>query len=134
MRAAIAALSGLALGLAGCGGNDAPRAAAGGGDPAAGKRAFVQCRACHGIGAGGGDTDGPNLYGVMGAPIAQRRPRFAYTAALQAVGGDWTPARLDAWLTNPQAFAPGTKMAFPGIADRRTRADLIAYLREQGGR
>ncbi len=36
---------------------------------------------------------------------------------------------LDPWLKNPQAFAPGTMMAFPGIADAKKRANVIAFLR-----
>ena len=34
-----------------------------------------------------------------------------------------------AWLKNPQAFAPGTAMAFPGVADDKKRAAIIAFLR-----
>ena len=37
--------------------------------------------------------------------------------------------KLDTWLKNPQAFAPGTAMAFPGVADDKKRADIIAFLR-----
>ena len=58
---------------------------------------------------------------------------FGYTAALQSVGGTWTCARLDRWLTNPAAFAPGTSMHFPGLRDGLTRADVIAYLYANGG-
>ena len=35
------------------------------------------------------------------------------------------------WLENPQRFAPGTRMQFPGVADLLDRADLVAYLAEQ---
>ena len=58
-------------------------------------------------------------------------PRFGYTAALQRIGGRWTPERMDAWLTNPRRFAPGTSMGYPGLADPLARADLIAYLSAQ---
>jgi len=97
-------------------------------DPANGARLFRRCAACHRIDAGGTDTDGPNLNGVVNAPIAQRRPRFAYTAALASVGGNWTPERLDRWLTSPRTFAPGTSMAFAGLPDPQDRADVIGYL------
>lgn len=102
-----------------------------GADPAAGARLFGRCAACHTIGAGGADLNGPNLHGVMGAPVAGNRPRYGYTQALRQVGGVWTSARMDAWLRDPQGFAPGNRMAFPGLKDARERADLIAYL---GGR
>ncbi|GGE80349.1 c-type cytochrome [Sphingomonas prati] len=92
---------------------------------------FRRCAACHTVGAGGGDTDGPNLHDVVNNPVASRRPRFAYSASLAATGGTWTPARLDAWLSNPRAVAPGTSMAFAGLPNPQDRADVIAYLTKQ---
>lgn len=100
----------------------------------AGATIFARCAACHSIQQGGSDRDGPNLYGVMGHPIAQTSPRFAYTAALRQVGGTWTRDRLDVWLTNPKAFAPGTSMGFAGLPDPLDRADVIAYLETRGSR
>ena len=38
-------------------------------------------------------------------------------------------ATLDAWLTNPKGFAPGTKMTFAGLSDAQERANIIAYLK-----
>ncbi|MDX7951695.1 c-type cytochrome [Lichenihabitans sp. Uapishka_5] len=102
-------------------------------DAGAGAHLFATCAACHSVGRGGVDLDGPNLYGVVGAPVAERRPRYNYSSALRRVGGLWTPARLDAWLTSPAAFAPGTNMPFEGWADGRDRADVIAFLAQQGG-
>ena len=67
----------------------------------------------------------------MGKPVGQNSARFGYTAALQQVGGRWTPDRMDAWLANPQRFAPGTSMGFPALADPLDRADIIAYLAAQ---
>jgi cytochrome c len=103
-------------------------------DPARGAEVFRICSACHSIGRGGPDVDGPNLYGVVGAPIAERRPRYGYTQALRDIGGIWTEQRLDVWLTNPVAFAPGTAMHFAGLDDAKDRADVIAYLATQGPR
>lgn len=103
-------------------------------DPATGAALFGRCAACHSIGSAGPDRDGPNLYGVVGAPVAGRRPRYNYTSALRAFGGTWSFERLDAWLTDPRALVPGTAMVFPGLPDPQDRADLIAYLARQGGR
>jgi cytochrome c len=64
----------------------------------------------------------------MGAPIGHHSDRFGYTAALQAVGGVWTPAKMDAWIADPHAVLPDTIMNFDGIPDPLTRADIIAYL------
>lgn len=99
---------------------------------AAGKQVFRRCAACHTVSLDGPDTDGPNLYGVVGAAVAQRRPRFAYTAALQAFGGTWDRERLDAWLANPRRLVPGTAMTFAGLPDPKDRADVIAYLAANG--
>lgn len=102
-------------------------------DARAGRAVFRQCAACHTIDEGTGDRDGPNLHGVTRATIGHNSPRFSYTAALQSVGADWTCARLDRWLTNPAAFAPGTSMHFPGLRDGLNRADVIVYLYVNGG-
>lgn len=103
-----------------------------GADVAAGATLFAACAACHSVGRGGADLDGPNLYGVVGGPVADRRPRYGYSAALRQTGGTWTFARLDAWLTKPAAFAPGTTMTYAGLADAQDRADVIAFLNQQG--
>lgn len=100
-------------------------------DAQAGARRFGQCAACHSIATGGADRNGPNLHGVYGAPIAQNRPRFGYTDALQAQRGVWDDRRLDAWLADPRATVPGTTMTFAGVRDPLARADLIAYLKTQ---
>jgi len=100
-------------------------------DAQAGARGFGQCAACHSIAAGGADRNGPNLHGVYGAPIAQNRPRFGYTDALQAQRGVWDDRRLDRWLADPRADVPGTTMTFAGVRDPLARADLIAYLKTQ---
>lgn len=107
-----------------------------GNDPAAqkiavGARVFKQCTACHTIGEYAADADAPNLWGVVGAPVAQRRPRYGYTAALRSFGGNWSTRRLDAWLTDPRRMVPGTSMAFGGLRDPRDRAAVIAYLETQ---
>ncbi|MGI8723788.1 MAG: c-type cytochrome [Methyloceanibacter sp.] len=87
------------------------------------------CKVCHSFEKGGATLVGPNLYGVIGHTIAGHEG-FNYTPALKAHEGVWSYENLDPWLKNPQAFAPGTMMAFPGVADDKKRANIIAYLRE----
>lgn len=141
IRRAITTLTGLLIAACSNDDRDARRNAAGPApdlaallsvaNPAAGARVFGRCAQCHAIRKGAPDGNGPNLHGVMNGPVAQTSPRFAYTAALQRVGGRWTPARMDAWLADPRAFAPGTSMSFPGLADPLDRADVITYLQAQ---
>ncbi len=101
-------------------------------DASHGRSIFSRCAACHTIGKGAPDAAGPNLYGIMGSPVAHNSSRFGYTDALRRAGGVWTEDRMDRWLTSPQRFVPGTSMGFPGLADPLDRADLVAYLKTQG--
>jgi cytochrome c len=96
-------------------------------DAAAGKKAFAQCAACHAV-VPNQNRIGPSLHGVVGRKAASVKG-FAYSAALVKKGGVWNDATLDAWLTKPSAYAPGTKMAFAGWPDKKKRADVIAYLK-----
>jgi cytochrome c len=90
--------------------------------------AQTACSACHSFDRGGATMVGPNLYGIVGARIAGT-PGYAFSDALKKVGGDWDFAKLDAWLTSPQSFAPGTTMSYAGIAQPKMRANVVDYLR-----
>jgi cytochrome c len=97
-------------------------------DPKKGEAAVAACKVCHSFDKGSPSPIGPNLYGVVGRKIASVEG-FNYSPALKSKEGNWTFENLDVWVTNPQAFAPGTAMAFPGLPDLNTRADVIDYLR-----
>ncbi|MGC1346521.1 MAG: cytochrome c family protein, partial [Methyloceanibacter sp.] len=99
-------------------------------DPKKGESDVALCKVCHSFEKGAPSPIGPNLYGVVGRKIASLES-FSYSPALKgkATEGNWTFEHLDLWLTNPQAFASGTVMAFPGLPDLATRADVIAFLR-----
>lgn len=86
------------------------------------------CAACHTLNKGGPTAVGPNLYGIVGN-VHDHEPGFHYSPALEKFKGQpWTFAQLSKWLDNPQAYAPGTLMAYPGVKDEQQRADVIAYL------
>lgn len=102
-------------------------------DPAAGEKVFAKCTACHTINQGGADGIGPNIYGIVGKPIGKHSPGFAYSSDLAGHGGTWTYENLDAWLASPKAFASGTKMSFAGLGKPEDRANLLAYLKANGG-
>jgi len=86
------------------------------------------CRACHNFEKGGPNKVGPDLYGVVERPKGGHAG-FEYSAALKGKGGTWTYDDLDAFLTSPKGYAPGTKMAYAGITSPQERANVIAYLR-----
>ena len=94
-----------------------------------GKSAAVVCGICHTLNKGGPNKIGPNLYGILGAKIAEDRGGFAFSAALKKKKGVWTLELLNEWLTDPAKFAPGTKMAFAGIPSEQKRAQIVAYLK-----
>ena len=99
-------------------------------DAAAGEGEFRACQACHKL--DGTDGTGPHLNGVVDRPVGSV-DGFGYSGSLVAVADVWTPENLNAFLTNPGNFAPGTAMNFRGIRDGEDRANLIAYLASQGG-
>lgn len=88
---------------------------------------FAQCAACHTV-APGQNRLGPTLYKVIGRPKASV-PGFAYSPAMKAQKGVWSEAELDAFIANPRAKVPGTRMVYPGMADAAKRARLIAWLK-----
>ena len=51
---------------------------------------------------------------------------------MASAGTVWDEASLDAFLKNPNAEVPGTKMSFAGMADAGQRADLVAFLKSLG--
>ena len=94
----------------------------------AGAKSARICKACHNFEEGGAAKIGPPLWGVVGRDIASVED-FKYSEALTEKEGDWSYENLDAFLTQPKEWAPGTKMAFAGIKKPEDRANVILYLR-----
>jgi cytochrome c len=95
-----------------------------------GASAAKVCLACHTFGKGEPNKIGPNLWGTVGRPRASVAG-FNYSAAIKGKGGNWTVEDLNAFITNPKAFVPGTAMSFAGMPRANQRADVIAYLNSQ---
>ncbi|MBJ7441164.1 MAG: cytochrome c family protein [Sphingopyxis sp.] len=100
-------------------------------DPVKGEAVFAKCAACHTIASGGANGIGPNLWGALGKPHGHVAG-FAYSDALKGVAGNWDFEGMDAWLSSPRKYAPGTKMSFAGLSSAEDRANLIVYLNSQG--
>jgi cytochrome c len=100
------------------------------GDAAKGAKVSKKCAACHSFEKGGKNKIGPALYGILGQDKAAVAG-FSYSPALTGLGGKWSYADLDAFLSDPKGYAKGTKMAFAGLKKAGARADLIAFLRDK---
>ena len=135
MRLAPVLLAG-ALALAGCGKSEPPVDDAAASGEAAVESPAIPPTAAMGeqvfrrVEKGGSHGIGPNLHGVVGAPVASK-PGFSYSGAMKAKGGVWDEAALDAYLKAPMKNVPGTRMAFAGVIDATDRKALILYLEEQ---
>ena len=99
------------------------------GNPVAGKAAFAACASCHQVGPAARSGFGPQLNGVFGRQ-AGSLPGYGYSPAMKNARIVWNPATLAAFIDEPGAVVPGTKMRFYslGFSERKV-TDLLAYLR-----
>jgi cytochrome c len=67
------------------------------------------------------------LKGVIGRKAGSLED-YRYSAAMKRSDVTWDTTTLDKYVTDPQAFIPGNRMAFAGINDKTQRDDLIEYL------
>lgn len=124
MIALARALAGVALAFAA---GMAP--AAGGtlrGDSKQGETVYARCLACHALAY---DRTGPRHCGLFGRRAGSVKD-FAYTEAMKRSNIVWNDRTLDRFLADPLKTVPGTAMGYAGVADRKERLDLIAYLRQ----
>jgi cytochrome c len=93
-----------------------------------GQAKFAVCKSCHTVGPGAGAAFGPDLWNVFGRKSGAA-PGYAYSAGLRRLAVTWTAPALDAWIADPRAIVPGTRMAYAGMEDPRDRIDVVAYLK-----
>ncbi|MEL6112739.1 MAG: c-type cytochrome [Pseudomonadota bacterium] len=96
-------------------------------ETARGEKGVRACASCHSFNEGGPHLQGPNLWNVIGRPIASAEGYGAYSSALKGKGGVWTYEAMSAFLYNSQEYAPGTAMNQKIKKDAK-RADILAYL------
>ena len=95
----------------------------------AGRRLFIRCAGCHVLSAQARPLTGPHLQGIVGRKVASAEG-YNYSQALRARDFRWDEARLDHWLSAPQAEIAGLCLPFTGLAKPADRAALIAYLKQ----
>ena len=96
-------------------------------DDAGAKLFKNHCGACHSIDPASTPRQGPNLFDVVQRE-AGALEGFKYSPGLKAADWQWSPEKLDLWLTNPIAMVPGVTMPYRQ-ADRDKRKLVIAYLK-----
>ncbi|WP_454634635.1 c-type cytochrome [Bradyrhizobium cenepequi] len=87
-----------------------------------------QCATCHTTNLSEPLRQGPSLFKIVGRP-AGKAEGFHYSDGFAKADFIWDDARLDAWLSNPQAIIPGAVMAYRQSRPE-TRAAIIGYLKE----
>ncbi len=100
-----------------------------------GKELFGQCKRCHQVGSGAAHRIGPHLNDVIGR-AAGSLAGFRYSPAMREAGTGglvWDDSTLDAFIADPHAFVPRSRMSFAGIKGMDDRAALIAWLQGYSG-
>lgn len=101
-------------------------------DAAKGEKVFKKCKACHQVGDGAKNKVGPVLTGFLGRNLAGVED-FKYSKVFKENADKvWTEELFLEFVTKPKALFKGTKMAFAGLKKEDQRADLLAWLKENG--
>ena len=98
-------------------------------DSGRGEQVFKRaCAVCHMVGPAAKNRVGPVLNGIVGRR-AGTIAGFPYSPASRRSDVVWDDQALAAYLRDPRAFMPGTRMIYAGLRDDRDLADLVGYLR-----
>ena len=100
------------------------------GDAEKGKKVFNKCKACHGIDEGGKNKLGPNLWNMVGAPIAAV-DGYKYSKALIESDIIWNEESINRLFDEgPDKVTPGTKMPIQRMKKIQDRQDLVMFLKK----
>ena len=102
-------------------------------DYMAGKQAFQgRCSACHTLAADSSNIAGPNLWGVFGRQAGSLE-EFTYSDTLRDADFQWSPDRLDAWLSDPKNYLPGNIMGIPEAVPAADRPNILHFMMIETG-
>ena len=92
-----------------------------------GSQLAAACVTCHTFGKGEANSIGPNLWGVVGRPVAGV-DTFNYSERLMRRSGTWSPTSLEKFFTETKEFEQGSHMAFQRLVRVEDRRGIIAWL------
>ncbi|MNV87862.1 Cytochrome c2 [compost metagenome] len=74
---------------------------------------------------------GPSLHGVVGRPSGSLAG-FSFSQAMKTKAVNWQAETIEQFISQPQAFVPGTYMPYMGLASAPDRQAVGCYLSKQG--
>ena len=89
---------------------------------------FRACKGCHNYAKDAPAKVGPNLWGVVGRPVASF-PGFNYSERLRKRGGVWDVERLHIFFTEKKTFGQGVHLPFRMLKEKEDRDTLINFLK-----
>jgi cytochrome c len=89
-----------------------------------------ECGVCHSVSKGMAGMMGPNLSGVLGRKSGSLEG-FNYSQAMRSKDINWQAENITQFITQPQAFVPGTYMPYMGLASADDRQAVVCFLKEQ---
>lgn len=98
------------------------------GDAEAGEKLFKRiCGGCHQVGSSARGSFGPQLNAIFGRQAGSTTD-YQYSSSMKSSGLVWTRETLTAYLEDPKAVVPGTRMIFWGLSDSEKIENLLAFL------